>query len=85
LPPGSADDVDRVPAGTPRRRSSASSFNRMQPCEILDPSAPIRAAPPSGPWIPMTASPEPSQEPIACECADVTITNAPYPGLGGSS
>ena len=49
----------------------------MQPCEILAPAVPIWLSSPSGPWMPMTASPEPSQSLIAGEWAEVTMMNGP--------
>ena len=48
-----------VPAGTSRSLSRAASCSRMQPCEMRAPVAPITWPLPSGPWMPITASPDP--------------------------
>jgi hypothetical protein len=49
----------------------------MQPWEILAPVVPISLSSPRGPWMPMTASPEPSQSAIEGECAEVTRMKGP--------
>jgi hypothetical protein len=43
------------------------------------PAVPISQSPPSGPWMPITASPEPCQSLIVSECAQVTMMEAPQP------
>ena len=71
-----------VPGGMTLSRRSALTCRRMQPWEILAPAVPISRSPPSGPWMPRTASPEPSQSLIVLEWAEVTMMKGPYPSLG---
>ena len=58
-----------LPGGTSSILSRSRSCSRMQPWEIRASAVPISSSLPSGPWMPITASPESSQSPIVSEWA----------------
>jgi hypothetical protein len=74
-----------LPTGIGRSCNKLASWSRMQPCETGAPLVPMALSDPRGPWMATIASPELSQSVIVLEWADVTITKAPYPGLGGAA
>jgi hypothetical protein len=60
-----------MPAGRLADRTRSLIWRRTHPCDTAAPAGPMSA--PSGPSVPITASPEPSQSAMASECAEGSV------------